>query len=144
MTNQEMKPGSYRLTRDVANPRPDKRVRRDWRKSVTWKAGTVFHVFTAHYGDAQVNEIHAGDWRSLSLMLREPQSEEDFRVAPQSLLEALEPIVALDLTTALRENNYTDFLEIGVENLIARGVISVDQVIRAIKLGLDAIPEGGE
>lgn len=34
-------PGTYVLTRDVGNPRPDRRVRRDWTKREVWEEGTV-------------------------------------------------------------------------------------------------------
>lgn len=36
--------GRYRLTRDVKNPRSDRRKRYDWRAEAVWKAGTEFFV----------------------------------------------------------------------------------------------------
>lgn len=38
------KPGTYRLTRDVSNPKPDRRAKRDWTKQVCWLAGTELLV----------------------------------------------------------------------------------------------------
>lgn len=37
-------PGSYRLDRDVKNPRADRRVTRDWSKASVWQAGLEFVV----------------------------------------------------------------------------------------------------
>jgi hypothetical protein len=39
-----MKPGTYILTRNVENPKPDRRQRHDWRAKVTWEAGVKFAV----------------------------------------------------------------------------------------------------
>lgn len=39
-----LKPGTYKLTADVENPKPDRRVKEDWRAHVTWKAGDEFIV----------------------------------------------------------------------------------------------------
>jgi hypothetical protein len=39
-----MKPGTYRLTRDVVNPCADKRHKHDWRKEPVLKAGAEFLV----------------------------------------------------------------------------------------------------
>jgi hypothetical protein len=40
----DIKPGTYRLTRDVINPHPDRRMRRDWRALPVVPAGTMFAV----------------------------------------------------------------------------------------------------
>jgi hypothetical protein len=45
-----LKPGTYKLVRDVANPQPDRRKTRDWRAFPTWKADTEFLV-VAFYRD---------------------------------------------------------------------------------------------
>lgn len=42
--NITIPPGPYRLDRDVKNPKPDRRRTRDWRASVTWRAGWTFVV----------------------------------------------------------------------------------------------------
>ena len=47
MTNKNdvcIKPGTYRIVADVANPCPDRRERYDWRKLAVWRAGTEFFV----------------------------------------------------------------------------------------------------
>lgn len=48
MTNSaaaiQLKPGTYTLTRDVRNPRPDRRHKDDWSKWPIWEAGTEFLV----------------------------------------------------------------------------------------------------
>lgn len=37
-------PGTYRLTRTVKNPAPDRRCRHDWRAEIEWPEGTLFIV----------------------------------------------------------------------------------------------------
>lgn len=44
MSDKNIPPGPYRLSRDVRNPNADRRCTRDWRKETTWKAGTRFVV----------------------------------------------------------------------------------------------------
>ena len=39
-----MKPGQYILSRDVQNPRPDRRARYDWRLQETWRRGQEFTI----------------------------------------------------------------------------------------------------
>ncbi len=39
-----MKPGVYKLSRDVVNPSADRRQRYDWRAQATWGAGEEFLV----------------------------------------------------------------------------------------------------
>lgn len=36
--------GTYRLKRDVRNPSPDKRYKRDWRSLPSWDEGEIFYV----------------------------------------------------------------------------------------------------
>ena len=50
MPNTELTPGVYRLTKDIDNPVPDRRVKDDWRKSPTWSAGMLF-IATQRHGD---------------------------------------------------------------------------------------------
>jgi hypothetical protein len=57
----DIPPGSYRLTRDVANPWPDRRYNRDWRKLPVWEKGARFTVRELRrMGDRHLNEM-AGD-----------------------------------------------------------------------------------
>ena len=39
-----LKPGMYKLSRDVVNPSPDRRKKRDWRSLPSWTEGTEFLV----------------------------------------------------------------------------------------------------
>jgi hypothetical protein len=39
-----LKPGTYKLVADLANPTPDKRYRRDWREFPVWEEGWEFLV----------------------------------------------------------------------------------------------------
>ena len=39
-----LKPGTYRLPGDIPNPRPDRRLKRDWRAFPVWEAGWEFLV----------------------------------------------------------------------------------------------------
>jgi len=47
----QLPPGAYLLSRDVRNPRPDRRQRHDWRVEESWKEGRRFVVKTNSYGD---------------------------------------------------------------------------------------------
>lgn len=37
-------PGKYRLTKDIVNPKPDRRTRIDWRKFDKFRAGAIFYA----------------------------------------------------------------------------------------------------
>jgi hypothetical protein len=43
-----IKPGVYALSKDVANPEKDRRVKRDWTRAVTWKKGSRYIVRQDH------------------------------------------------------------------------------------------------
>lgn len=51
--------GTYRLTRDVKNPHPDRRVKRDWRCVPVWEKGEKFHV--EQWNPDQVNVVRRID-----------------------------------------------------------------------------------
>lgn len=44
-----LKPGTYKLTRDVTNPKPDRRKTSDWRAKPMWPEGTQFIVKERRY-----------------------------------------------------------------------------------------------
>jgi len=44
-----LKPGTYKLTHDVTNPKPDRRKTSDWRAKPTWRAGSEFIVTERRY-----------------------------------------------------------------------------------------------
>lgn len=61
MTDTNIPPGAYRLDRDVANPRPDRRHSRDWRKMPVWDKGTRFVVKEQRrMGDRDLAEVTVG------------------------------------------------------------------------------------
>jgi hypothetical protein len=47
----DLKPGCYVLVADVNNPRPDKRVSRNWTCAPVWKKGMRLYVREHHYAD---------------------------------------------------------------------------------------------
>lgn len=47
------------LTRDIPNPKPDRRTTRDWRGAETWKQGTMFVIET------RTNDENTYTWRAL-------------------------------------------------------------------------------
>lgn len=52
MKLEDLKAGTYRLTRDVENPGADRRHKNDWRMAPVWKAGAEF-VVTQHKRDVE-------------------------------------------------------------------------------------------
>lgn len=46
--------GTYKLTQDVTNPKPNRRTKHDWRCLPTWSAGMIFRV-----------GLHPGGWTEL-------------------------------------------------------------------------------
>lgn len=46
-----LKPGTYKLTQDVVNPRPDKRKRNDWTAAPFFEAGSTIVVLDDRRGD---------------------------------------------------------------------------------------------
>jgi len=64
MTDQndiDIPPGTYKLDRDVQNPRPDRRCTRDWRKMPVWNRGVRFVVKEQRrMGDRHLAEATAG------------------------------------------------------------------------------------
>lgn len=58
MKIEDLKDGqAYRLTRDVTNPKPDRREKYAWTKFVTWEKGTV--LYFRHDGDVYFREFRA-------------------------------------------------------------------------------------
>lgn len=138
--NPKPAPGTYKLSRDVQNPHPDRRTRHDWRKAPIWKAGTEFVIRTCSYGDFDATEITSGRYTHQSLLVREAESEED-RIAPRELLGALEVVTVKDLQQALREANLGEFLLFGVDRLVRDGKLTTEQVVEAIRRGIEEEPE---
>ena len=53
--------GTYKLSRDVQNPKPDRRCTRDWRKMPVWDKGSRFVVKEQRrMGDKHLAEVTAG------------------------------------------------------------------------------------
>jgi hypothetical protein len=46
-----IEPGHYKLSRDVQNPKPDRRSK-DWDKISSWPAGTLIYVRAQEYGSS--------------------------------------------------------------------------------------------
>lgn len=102
-----IKPGSYRLSRDVQNPTPDRRHKDDWSKWPMWKAGTEFLAIEQSrdlpIDDPDLSEEQRAKLRAVdryvtlrmvgprfaSLYERGPGHEEQYR----ALVDALEPSV---------------------------------------------------
>jgi hypothetical protein len=102
-------PGTYKLKVDIVNPRPDGRVRHDWRKEKVWKAGRTFYISECGLGftgDRTVLQIHSGRYNHQRFYFKEeefeliiPQLEragdEDHKLTEHELVR--------NLSTALKE-----------------------------------------
>lgn len=79
----ELAPGKYRLKETVQNPKPDRRVTRDWRAEVEWEKGMKFIVTERDLsGKGEppfiIREIaRYGGWSSNTLPVRAPSDKDD-------------------------------------------------------------------
>ena len=49
----DVQPGLYVLTREIENPKPDRRHKYDWRLSASWGKGTIFNIRSRPVGFAE-------------------------------------------------------------------------------------------
>jgi hypothetical protein len=128
----------YRLTRDVENPRPDKRSRRKWTKAAVWKAGTIFRTQPAWWTSGQFRDLQitTGYYAGDALILREasPTERDNGNLVPWELVDALEEIAPKNVRQALRCARLEGFAEEGFDVLIKQGRLTLDEVLLAVRL----------
>jgi hypothetical protein len=119
----------YVLTRDVENPKPDRRVRDDWRVRPRWLVGTRFTVREEHINDKLkvAAIVESGRWTHHTMLLRS---------APAALLAALEEITPT-VDEALRFADLLPFKSEAVDLLIANGTLTLDQFLKAAEAAAD-------
>lgn len=66
---------SYRLTRDVNNPTPDRRQKHDWRATEVWKVGKRFYAQTRSFAHGSALDGIEGLSDGAKARLREKESE---------------------------------------------------------------------
>jgi len=155
MDRDKIVPGKvYRLTRDVKNPKPDRRYRDNWKLEETWKAGWVFYTRSwdergwEHNGITvpgfTITSLYTGRWSSQDMVVLRSngRGSEDWD-APDSLIEALEEIATPSLHEALKAADRERWLDDAVELLIKDGVLTVAQVLEAAERAYNAPEEGG-
>jgi hypothetical protein len=141
---------SYRLTRDVINPNPDRRQKHDWRAAEVWKVGKRFYAQTRSFAHGSALDEIEGLSDEAKARLREKESEiwiytgqyshqdigpRDERYA--SIVAALEPVDDFDaLMHEIRtEHNVTpaEVLEymLANANALASGLLARADVYNA-------------
>jgi len=116
-------PGTYRLTKDIPAPMPDKRERHDWRKAPV-PAGTLFAIRDESYwapGLLTVARLRGFSTHSLSVS--DPRA--------RALLEALEAVDETPSLWLLREQSDNSALDI-LDHLQRTGQITLDAVKSAL------------
>jgi uncharacterized protein (DUF2249 family) len=126
-------PGTYRLTCDVRNPKPDRRAKYDWRMFETFKAGTRFAVErnsdTYNGRTAEWLEFSMpGKYRSATL-----NTNPDLLGVIVPYLERIEE-KASDLLTREGWSHLAPFV---LDRLVAQGTITLDQIQIALQCELD-------
>jgi hypothetical protein len=123
MTTQ-LTPGLYTLSRDVANPSPDRRQKYDWRVRPTWTAGTEFYVETERFAERAGMLVMTLSHARFSHRLYEHEAK--FMLLAAALVPvAMTPVQRLHVT----------FLADGspraypvLERLVRDGVVTIEQV----------------
>ncbi|WNM70246.1 hypothetical protein [Myxococcus phage Mx1] len=128
-----MKPGTYVLNKDVANPKPDRRLKYDWRRAAVWEKGQRFQVNTDSF-DASGILI---TWTVITLLGKyQPLRTDDDSI--QELVANLSPIPEKELS--LEDVLVADGQ--GAANralhlLVRAGKLTVADVAEALKSGED-------
>jgi hypothetical protein len=118
-----LKPGTYRLTKDLPALTPDARVKHDWR-CAPMKKGRLFYVVEATYVDSGRRawlEISSGEWAHKCVRPdRHPE-----------LVEALEAVGERP-STWLRRESCGDHVAVNIlDHLVGVGTITLEQVQQA-------------
>lgn len=122
--NLTIKPGIYRLARDVENPQPDRRRTRDWYASPTIPAGTRFRVDESEY--VQISKLN--DYSSNGPSLRSDLA--------QAMIPALvpEPTTlggALFLNNVIGAHVNSRPLKAVLARLVESGKVTIEDVLAA-------------
>ena len=131
-----LKPGTYRLARDVTNPSPDRRRTRDWRASPVWEKGEEFLV-QAHSTTLTSERVGSIDYSTIVLVgdgrAREigPGHSDQY----QALESALVPV---------EESQEAMFTALGVRDMFARWLVESGKIQRDVFRALWEEYQGGE
>jgi hypothetical protein len=129
-----LKTGLYRLTKDVANPNGDRRVKHDWRRLPLIKAGTKFEV------EVRTAEVEGtGKTRFYAVLARVGT----YKIASATLHEAVFKAVVEALEPA--ERTLADYVrassgETILKKLIANGKITLADVAEVVGEENDLAP----
>lgn len=124
MNATDLKPGVYQLTKNVANPEKDKRVKRDWTKAPQWNQGDRFIVRFDH---GSVQAKMAEPFREV---IREGGTYSHHRITEFSpgflpLIQAMEPTEET-LDTIMTGQDYLAYRVL--DQLVTEGKLSLVDV----------------
>jgi len=127
MKLEDLKPGSYRVSRDVKGPYPDRRSASDWRKLRTIQKGCVVYVRDMDLSDNKAHYVMwIGSYMSNAVLCASPDWRE--------LTEALEPVTEKPSWTLERlhglgyEGRAADVLD----RLVKSGTITFEQFLAVV------------
>jgi hypothetical protein len=137
MESKTLVPGLYILTKDVSNPKPDRRHTWDWRKWAVWEKGMKIVVRPVQVVDPeikgeffQVYHNHQGNSFVLGPTRRS-------LAPPSELVEAMlkiEPVTLEDFLAESGDGTTVAWaMEKAVRQLIKEGALSIQDVIGALK-----------
>lgn len=144
MKIEDLKPGRYRLTKDVLNPSPDRRVSTrythgDWRKYTTIPADWTFIVRSGHK--------HSDFPEPPSLIAEGRYSSQDIQIydatEPHALLAAMLPYLEpmeWDIHSALRAEALGEWYSPLLDQLAQMGKITLNDIKEACRREYD-LPE---
>jgi hypothetical protein len=133
--NTETKPALRRLTRDVTNPRADRRKRDDFGAAPVWGAGTVLRI-TTHHDTTEINTTRG--WGQCSI----PEHDDRYAL----LVAASEPL-ELDSFDRLDEayaGRHDVSYRLIVKALVSRGVVPMETLRELLAAHDDLYEEVGE
>lgn len=123
-----LKPGTYSLVQNVENPKPDRRMRHDWRAEPLFKAGRTFIVSLEPEGLA----VRAADgWAHQWLYI------EHHSIGRALVNAGLRPVAEAP-SDYLRREAWEHLAPSVLDRLHAMGAITMDQVVAALRAELES------
>lgn len=127
MQYTKLEPGTYRLTKTIQNPRPDRRARHDWRLLQTWHEGMIFRVQSwGAFKPSERFELWHGPWCAT------PGGTIWEHIAPH-----LQRIDEKPSDFLKREHPGMSLAAAALDLMVANGVVTLDQVKEYLQRALD-------
>lgn len=126
-----LKPGTYVLTKDVTNPKPDLRHRHDWRYEREFKAGRYFVV---EYQNNEAPELGI-QIRAQNGYCHQTVGHESYALRDAIVFAGLKRVEEAP-SDLLRRRGWSGLGIDVLDRLVKQGLITTDQVNEALNLEL--------